>query len=64
MKTRGQWILRSSRRSPIVRFYALFSRIRLVSSGEVAQAAEKVMEVTIKLYNAPPQRDAAGHLRA
>ena len=54
MKTRGQWILRPSRRSPIVRSYALFSRIRLVSSGEVAQAAEKVMEVTIKLYNAPP----------
>ena len=40
-------------RSQIVRFYALFNRIRLVSSSEVAQAAEKVMEFTINLYNAP-----------
>jgi len=40
-------------RAQIVRFYALFSRIRLVSTGEVAQEAEKVMEFTINLYNAP-----------
>ena len=37
----------------VVRFYALFHRISLVSSGEVAKSAEKVMEFTIKLYNAP-----------
>ena len=40
-------------RAQIVRFYALFSRIRLVGSSEVAQSAEKVMEFTINLYNAP-----------
>jgi hypothetical protein len=40
-------------RSQIVRFYALFHRIRLVSSAEVAQSAERVMEVAIKLYNSP-----------
>jgi len=49
-------------RSQIVRFYALFHRIRLVSSAEVTQAAEKVLEIAIKLYNAPC--DAARHLCA
>jgi len=40
-------------RAQIVRFYALFSRIWLVGSSEVAQSVEKVMEFTINLYNAP-----------
>ena len=40
-------------RAQIVRFYALFHRVRLVSSSEVSQAAEKVLEVAIKLYNSP-----------
>jgi hypothetical protein len=40
-------------RAQIVRFYALFNRIRFVASREVATAAEKVMEFTIALYNAP-----------
>jgi len=40
-------------RAQIVRFYALFSRIRLVGSTEVALSAEKVMDFTIKQYNAP-----------
>jgi hypothetical protein len=40
-------------RAQIVRFYALFNRIRLVSSSEVTQAAERVLDFTIKLYNAP-----------
>jgi len=40
-------------RAQIVRFYALFSRIRLVGSTEVAEQAEKVMDFCIKQYNAP-----------
>jgi hypothetical protein len=40
-------------KSQVVRFYALFHRIRLVSTPEVAQSAERVMEVAIKLYNSP-----------
>jgi hypothetical protein len=40
-------------RAQIVRFYALFSRIRFVGSSEVAKEAENVMEFTINLYNAP-----------
>jgi len=40
-------------RAQIVRFYALFNRIRFLGSRDVSQAAEKVMEFTIKLYNAP-----------
>lgn len=40
-------------RSQIVRFYALFHRIRVVSSNEVTQSAEKVLEAAIRLYNAP-----------
>ena len=40
-------------RSQVVRFYALFHRIRLVSTAEVAQSAERVMEFAVKLYNSP-----------
>jgi len=40
-------------KSQVVRFYALFNRIRVVSSPEVVQSADRVMEFTIKLYNAP-----------
>ena len=40
-------------RSQIVRFYALFHRIRLVSCPEVAQSAERVLEFAVKLYNSP-----------
>jgi hypothetical protein len=40
-------------KSQIIRFYALFHRIRLVGSADVAQSAERVMEAAIKLYNSP-----------
>ena len=50
-------------RAQIVRFYALFSRIRLVSSSEVAQAAEKGHGFHYKAVQRT-QRDAAGRLRA
>jgi hypothetical protein len=40
-------------RTQIVRYYALFNRIRVVSSTEVVNAADRVMEFTVKLYNAP-----------
>jgi hypothetical protein len=40
-------------RSQVVRFYALFNRIRVVSSAEVVQSADRVMEFAIKQYNAP-----------
>jgi hypothetical protein len=40
-------------RSQVVRFYALFHRIRLVSTPEVSQSAERVMEFAVKLYNSP-----------
>lgn len=40
-------------RTQVVRYYALFNRIRVVSSPEVVQSADRVMAFTIKLYNAP-----------